>query len=111
MSTIGATMAFKGKCVLDDASDTDENASVSSEEDSTCEECMDEVQRLFDASDDVQSQCMVASLSSGKPRGVSPETLSKVWRIDMDTAKKTLDIISTPDTHRHRKSVCKSLHK
>ena len=37
---------------------------------------------------------MVCAMHAGKYDGIKPEHLSKIWRIDMDTARKTLDITS-----------------
>ena len=43
---------------------------------------------------------MVSSLHADKTKGVTPSHLSKIWRIDVDTAKRTLDITSQ---HKVRK--------
>ena len=40
-----------------------------------------------------------SSAIAGKPTGVTPEHLSKVWRIDLDTAKRTLDVTSQRKSH------------
>ena len=37
----------------------------------------------------------------GSARGVSPEHLSKIWSIDVETAKRTIDITSQHYKHHH----------
>ena len=37
---------------------------------------------------------MVSGMHAGKYNGIKPEHLSKIWHIDVDTARKTLDVTS-----------------
>ena len=37
---------------------------------------------------------MASAMHAGKYKGIKPAHLSKIWRIDTDTARKTLDITS-----------------
>ena len=37
---------------------------------------------------------MTSATEASKLKGVDAETLSKIWRIDLETAKKTIDITS-----------------
>ena len=37
---------------------------------------------------------MVSATHAGKSKGVDPAHLSKIWKIDLKTAERTLDVVS-----------------
>ena len=47
---------------------------------------------------------MASVAHAGKPKGISAEMLSNVWSIDLETAKKTLDITSQNCVHSENPS-------
>ena len=49
--------------------------------------------------DDTLDVFMASATHADKPRGTSAETLSKVWRIDLETARKTLEVTSQYKSH------------
>ena len=49
----------------------------------------------IDLNDDDQLDAfMTCATSAGKPSGVKPEELSKLWRIDLESAKRTVNVTS-----------------
>ena len=48
--------------------------------------------RLDLSDEDALDTFMASAAHAQKPKGVSAETLSKIWRIDLETAKKTLEV-------------------
>ena len=42
---------------------------------------------------------MASSAIAGKPTGVTPEHLSKIWKIDLESAKRTLNVTSQRKRH------------
>ena len=41
----------------------------------------------------------VMAASAGRPKGIRPEHLSKVWKIDLDDAARTLDVTTQHQEH------------
>ena len=105
MATVGATRPRMKPYLFDDvtvtATDTsDEESNSDSDSDSNGNE-NDDLETLrsenttIDPEDEEQLDAFMASAThGGKPKGISPETLSKVWRIDLETAKRTIDVTS-----------------
>ena len=95
MASIGSTSACHRKHVLDDTTvvtmeTTDEEASDSEEDNSE-----DESDFELDPDDeDALDAFMSSAAHAGKPKGISAEQLSKVWRIDLATAERTLEVTS-----------------
>ena len=112
-SSIGATVASESKYILDDDQrkeaqlEEPDDASMSSDDSSRVEmeEDDDEPQEGPDASEgtslddiltgEIDLDEIMASAAHAKPRRtVDAEHLSKIWRIDIETAKRTLDVTS-----------------
>ena len=55
---------------------------------------------LLEELEDVLNTADVAGVSS-RSRGVEPEYLSKIWGIDVETAKRTIDITTQHCKHDH----------
>lgn len=93
MSTIGSTDAFKENVLFDFMNDT---ALPTTNEESISEELLSEEQlmdELFAGATSGQidlDQIMTSSTTAQTSRGVDASHLSKIWKIDIDTAKKTL---------------------
>ena len=50
---------------------------------------------------DLDEFMSIGSAIGGKAKGITPEHLSKVWRIDYETAEKTLDITTQHSQRTH----------
>jgi hypothetical protein len=95
MMSIGSTNGYTGTYLFDDDEDTeDETVSDGSSSD---EESDVEYAKLQDDDFDV---FMASSTHARVKRNVDAEHLSKVWRIDPDMAKRTLDITSQNAVHQ-----------
>ena len=104
MATVGATYPTKKNYLFDDVTDTTYDTSDEESNDSASETNGSENDDLVDTGsenttidpeDEEQLDAFMASAAhGGKPKGISPETLSKVWRIDLETAKKTINVTS-----------------
>ena len=68
----------------------DENPNDSS---TSAEESPSDSEPEYENEEDLDDY-MSSAVHAGKPKGVSAEMLSKVWRIDLETARKTLDVTS-----------------
>ena len=44
--------------------------------------------------EDAINAYFVSSTEAGKPKEVTPEMLSKIWRIDLEAAKRTIEVTS-----------------
>ena len=47
---------------------------------------------LMDLAEDGLDDLMASTAQAGKPRGVDPKHLSKIWRINHEDAKNTIDV-------------------
>ena len=96
MASIGTTTPRKKEFPLDDVTvvtveETDEEDSGGTSD----EESDSESSSNVSLSDEADVEAFFASaVHAGKLKGIDAETLSEVWRIDLETAKKTLDITS-----------------
>ena len=97
MATVGATTAINSQGLWDDE-DTAETASMTDEDSCDTDTHMSEddesdEQVPFDLNNKEEHEAHFASATHAeKPKGVSPETLSKVLKIDLETAKRTLKV-------------------
>ena len=89
--SIGATKPFKGRYVLDEYEE-DLNDSSTTDETSSDSELDPDNEEELDA-------FMASATHAGKPKGISAEMLSKVWMIDLETARKTLQVTSQNCVH------------
>ena len=100
---IGASFVKdNSSCLIDEvtvktAEETDsDSSSVTSSSSSKNEDSSAESESMeIDLNDDDQLDAFMAcATSAGKPSGVKPEELSKLWRIDLDSAKRTVNVTS-----------------
>ena len=101
--SIGATRPCENKHLVSDddtittmESDESSNSdySVNDNEDSDTES--ESEKESIDFEDDEALEAFMASAAhASMPKGVSSETLSKIWRIDLETARKTSLPLST----------------
>jgi hypothetical protein len=93
-ASIGSTNASRNEYLVetvDDDSSTDDDTSAS---DSDKEEDLDELNdRATQGTIDLD-EIMVSAAHAGKPKGVDPSHLSKIWKIDLKTAERTLEVVS-----------------
>ena len=88
---IGSINAMQGKYLIDDKSIEDSMSASSNEE---------EVEILNDLYDSVTQEeidldeiMAVSAVHAGRPKGVDPAHLSKIWKIDLKTAERTLGVV------------------
>jgi hypothetical protein len=98
-ASIDSTNATKGEYLLDDDSATqpltDYNMSDSHSESN--EGNQHDLDKLYDRVTQGEidlDKIMTSAAHAGKTRGVDPTHLSKMWRIDLKTAKQTLEVVS-----------------
>ena len=106
---IGATNILD-QAYLDDDDDDDSQASNVDDENS-----MDDPEaesELMDLTEDDLDDLMASTAQGGKPRGVDPKHLSKIWRISHDDAKNTIDVTTKASIENDNPiSIQKLLHK
>ena len=90
--SIGATKPHTGRYVLDEDTEESSDSSDSAKESSSDSELDFENEEDLDA-------YMSSAAHTGKPKGILVEMISKVWRIDLETAKKTLNVTSQNCVH------------
>jgi hypothetical protein len=93
-ASFGSTNASRNEYLVetvDDDSSTDDDTSAS---DSDEEEDLDELyDRATQGTIDLD-EIMVSAAHAGNPKGVDPSHLSKIWKIDLKTAERTLEVVS-----------------
>ena len=96
-ANIGLTNMYVEMMMMDD------NDSSSADSDTSMEEG-DGDMSVIDMFDDWEGEeideFMTSAMTAMKPSGMSPEHLSKVWRISVDDAKQTLDVTSQASLHQ-----------
>ena len=107
--SVGATTAQNGACLFDDLPELKDRGYASSSDNESEDDEMSmssdglgepidgltdiNFDRIFKGEVDLDE--IMASAAHARPRrSVDPEHLSKIWRIDLETAKKTLDVTS-----------------
>merc|ERR1712197_305763 len=96
-TTIGSTDVNDSKYLVDDVTveTVDETSDEESSEGTSDENESDDDYSYvhFDDEEDLE-EAMIKATHAGVPKGITPEKLSKVWRIDLETAKRTIDVMS-----------------
>jgi len=97
-ASIGSTNASNCEYLLDDdttATDalTDDDMSQSGS-DNDEDQALDDLYESATKGNIDLDAIMVSAASAGKPKGVDPSHLSKIWKIDLKQAERTLDIVS-----------------
>ena len=90
-ASIGSTTVGTGSEFLVETVDSDDGSDdemSDGDEDPSCGDLFGDDIDL----DGLLEQAFVGSTTAAKPQGVLVEHLSKIWRIDLKTAKKTLDV-------------------
>ena len=85
------------KCHLDDVSigtDITEASTDSSDTDDNLKEKNDLLKKLFEEPDEVVEEVIAGAKDMKDHKTVSSDIPGKIWRIDRDTAEKTLEITS-----------------
>jgi hypothetical protein len=91
-TSIGSTNVTNNKYIVDDVTTGSENSSdESSIEDDLL---LDEMYEASLRGDIDLADIMVNAAHAGRSKGINAEQLAKTWRIDLDTAKRTIDITS-----------------
>ena len=101
MEAVGATYPYKGKEHFDDIAvetveskeDTETDDNDDSDNSSMSDtESESETESIHFSDEEALDAFMVSAAHAGKPKGVSAEHLSKIWRIDLESAKNTLKV-------------------
>ena len=91
-ASIGSTNTLQSRYISDSETEADEQ----SHDDSTCndvDECFDLLSDLDgDGANERVDEFFSHSTNASRPRGVTPEHLSKIWRISQEDAKRTIDM-------------------
>ena len=96
---ISSTSTLQSRYISDSESETDEP----SHNDSTCnvdDKCFDLLSDLDgDGANEWVDEFFSHSTHASRPRGVTPEHLSKIWRISHEDAKRTIDTTTQTSVH------------
>jgi hypothetical protein len=92
-ASIGSTNASSGEYLVETVDDD------FSTDDDMCASDLDEEEELQELYERATQGCgldeiMVSAANAGKPKGVDPAHLSKIWKIDLKTAERTLEVVS-----------------
>jgi hypothetical protein len=80
---------------VDNSDDEDDECNSTSSDNDDNEDSDEEFDTHIDCEDeDALDAFMARATHAEKPKGVSAEDLSKVWKIDVETARKTLNVTS-----------------
>ena len=91
--SIGSTTASGGNCIFSDEEITSDN--VSSDESCANEEMLlDNIFKKTQEGTFNPDEIMLSDVHAGRNQGVKAKDLAKLWRIDVDKARQTLDITS-----------------
>ena len=90
-ASIGSTNTLQSRYISDSENEADEQ----SHNDSTCndvDDCFDLPSNLDgDGANERVDEFFSHSTNASRPQGVTPEHLSKIWRISHEDAKRTID--------------------
>ena len=91
-ASIGSTNTLQSRYI----SDSEPEAGEQNHDDSTCNDDDDSFDQTFDLDDD-GAQARVDeffshSTNASRPRGVTPEHLSKIWRISQEDTRRTINM-------------------
>ena len=90
-SSIGSTNAMEGAYLIDDESTDDSMSGSEIEEDV---EILNGLYESVTRGEIDLDEIMVSAAHAGKSKGVDPSHLSKIWKIDLKTAERTLEVVS-----------------
>ena len=96
-ASIGSTNASGGEHLTDDDSATqpltdDDTSDSDSDEDD--DQALDQTHDSVTKGEIDLDERMISATHATKSKGVDPAHLSKVWRIDLNTAERTLEVVS-----------------
>ena len=75
-----------------DSSDDDDTSHINSDDD------FDPMELDDDTNEALLDNFMASTAQAGKPRGVDPKHLSKIWRISHEDAQRTIDVTTQTST-------------
>jgi hypothetical protein len=97
-ASIGSTDVSEGEYLIDDDSATetssDDNMIELDSDDEDEDQALDELYDRATIGEIDLDTIMVSATHTGKSKGVDPAHLSKIWKIDLKTAERTLDVVS-----------------
>jgi hypothetical protein len=82
-----------GEHLIDDCSDFNDDVS-DSDSDKEDDQTLDEIYEIVAQGEIDLNKIMVSAAHAGKLKGVDPAHLSKTWKIDLQTAQRTLKVVS-----------------
>jgi hypothetical protein len=92
-ASIGSTNVSKSKYLIDDdlrnAPDTDDDKSATNDESGAD---LDQLYECATRGEIDLDSVFVSAAHAGRPKGVNPEHLSKIWKIDLKAAERTLEM-------------------
>ena len=88
---IGAT-SILDQAYLDDDNDDDDDSQASNDTDENSMDDPEAESEPMDLEEDDLDNLMASTAQVGKPRGVNPKHLSKIWRISHEDAKNIIDV-------------------
>jgi hypothetical protein len=97
-ASIGSTDFLGGEILINDDSatqsltDNDMSKSDSDKEDD--DQTLNDIYKSATQGEIDLDEIMVSATHAGKSTGVDPAHLSKIWKIDLKTAERTLDVVS-----------------
>ena len=98
-ASIGSTSTLQSRYISDSETETDKQ----SHDGSTCsadDKCFDLLSDLDgDGANERVDECFSHSTHASRPRGVTPEHLSKIWCISQEDAKRMIDTTTQMSVH------------
>lgn len=102
MASLGSTNARNSRYLFDEENPEDNTDAINNDDlnPPTDDEFMNNFQESIKRGDVDLDEIMASGISAGKSRGVKAEHLSKIWKIDVDTARRTLDVTTQHSRHK-----------
>ena len=98
-ASIGSTNTLQSQYISDSEPEVEEQ----NQDDSTCNDNDDSSAMIFDLDDDGDhervDEFFSHSTSASRPQGVTPEHLSKIWRISQEDARRTIHTKTQTSVH------------
>jgi hypothetical protein len=95
--SIGSTNAMGSEYLIDDNSATQsvsEDETTESDSDQEDDQTLDDIYESVTQGEIDLDEILVSAAHAGRSKGVDPAHLSKIWKIDLKTAERTLNIVS-----------------
>jgi transposase InsO family protein len=105
-TSIGSTNATDNKYIVND--DTIESENSSDESSIEGNLLLDEMYEASLRGDIDLDDIMVSATHAGRSKGISAEQLAKTWRIDLKTAKRTIDITSQKNIRKENPTLSRN---